>query len=545
MAILQVRTFKDIQDSIMESLQIQSTDSVTRNRIKRDINLIYEEVLAFKDWSWARGYRQLQVEPYYSSGTATVATGSNEVTLSGTITSSKKGYNFSIDGHNEVYRIESHTAGTATLKLETVVTGTSGSFSFKIWSDIVALPTEARDVVEVRHDYSRNPLENYGLQEYRRLTAGAPKADGRPWCFTVTDWEDPASYDSIASLPAAVSRTSAGRVKTLTFASSVTSFFTAGDYIEVSECGDFTYNGEWIVSSVSGSTITFTATSATTESAVADTAFVVKARNTESYEQFRKMLVYPSISNMRTMIHVDYIRNAPPLEEDTDEPIIPRQHRRVLLYGASWLAWKKQRNEEESDKYYALYQQTLAQIAGKTESSPDKPVMRMSRAYLQTKRFPIRNRVADTGTGNGGGGSGGGSVTGTSNSVATFNNLGDLVGSSVVDTNELAYLDGAVPLTTTTLTNNTTTTMTSWVAADYTAAIIHYSFSRGSIYGTGTLHVSSDGSICAISASGSETAASGITFDAVVLAGNVTVQGILDNAGNDASVKYRSILWSI
>jgi hypothetical protein len=544
MAVYQLRTFKDIQDAIMETMKIQATDTVSRNRIKRDINQMYEEINAFKNWPWLRGQRQLQVEPYYSSGTASASTGSNIITLSSTIAASKRGYLIGINGHNEVYRIANHVAGTAVIQLETAFSGSSGStFSYKIWSDVVPLPTDARETTEVRHEYSKNVLESYGLQEFRRIVNLNPKSEGRPFCYTTTDWEDPANYDAIASIPSPVSRSSSGLIKTLTFASAVTGFFTVGNRIEITNCADFSYNGEHIVASVSGSTISYTGTIAVTEGTTADVAWTVKLQNTESFERYRKMVVYPAISDKRTVIHVDYIKSVPPLDNDDDEPVIPMQHRAMLLNAALSLAWTRERDPEESNKSWQIYQQRLAGVAAKTEDSVDKPVMRMSRTYLQAKRFPVRTRIQDSGMGSGGGSGGGSSASGSPNTLAIFNNLGDLQGSSTITVDEAEYLNGTVPLTAVTLTNNSTTTLVEFDYTQYKSAIVTYSFTRGAIYGTGSIWVASDGVTVAVSSAGAESAASGISFSGTISTGNIVVQGVLDSSGNDASVKYKVQRW--
>jgi hypothetical protein len=41
MAIYELKTFKDIIDAVREELKIQSTDTETINRIKRNINTLY------------------------------------------------------------------------------------------------------------------------------------------------------------------------------------------------------------------------------------------------------------------------------------------------------------------------------------------------------------------------------------------------------------------------------------------------------------------------------------------------------------------------
>ena len=118
MAGLQLKTYKDIQDAVLEELKIQSGDTNAVNRIKRDINIIYlNEVIAAKRWYWMRDKVTVQTEPAFFLGTANVLANSNQVTLTEAPATSKKGYLFASVDFDEVYEIESHAAGTNTFTL--------------------------------------------------------------------------------------------------------------------------------------------------------------------------------------------------------------------------------------------------------------------------------------------------------------------------------------------------------------------------------------------------------------------------------------------
>jgi hypothetical protein len=89
-------------------------------------------------------------------------------------------------------------------------------------------------------------------------------------------------------------------------------------------------------------------------------------------------------------------------------------------------------------------------MAGQIQDSLDKPIFKPSRLYLSAKRNTFRSRRFNLALdsffeGTGSGGTTGGStvaVLGTPNTVAIFNNDGELEGSTVVSTTELNYLDG-------------------------------------------------------------------------------------------------------
>lgn len=437
MAKIQLRTFKDLIDKVCEQLKIQTQDVESRRRIKRNINTVYlDEVVPFKRWQWLRDLRNLQVEPYYFVGTAAVEQNSVTVTLSNPPSTSKAGFYFSAYEGGEVYRILAHVAGSATVILENPYSDvTQATTGYRIWTDSVPLPVDCKEVVEVTHQYMNRPLENMGIQELRRLAAGQPKTEGRPAFYSTGPYRDPEPYSAIPGMPASVSRSSNGLVKTVTFASDVPSVVQPGSKINIALGGSYTYNGEMVVSSIDGSSLTYTGTVAHTETTTADISGVVQLRSSQGYEAYRDLILFPALSDRRTILAVDYQRNVEPMENDSDEPIIPIEDRIVLFYGAMWLSCDRERNPEWANQNYQLFQAKLSRMAGKTEDSPDKPIMKPSNLYLSGKRYGSRKRDLGGLTSGWGGtwGVGGGSaITGTANTIAVFNEDGNLVGSDTI-----------------------------------------------------------------------------------------------------------------
>jgi hypothetical protein len=106
---------------------------------------------------------------------------------------------------------------------------------------------------------------------------------------------------------------------------------------------------------------------------------------TES-DRYRLMLIYPSIYQNSTTVHIDYTKEASALNLDGDEPIMPLEDRIVLVYGALSRAWVRERNPEESQRNYQLYQNKLGQMAGKLEDSFDTPSLSPSNKYISRMR---------------------------------------------------------------------------------------------------------------------------------------------------------------
>jgi hypothetical protein len=605
MAIKQeMRTFKNIVDQIMALMKYQSTDTVSRDRIKADVQRAYlTEVMPFHEWPWLRNKITVQHKEYFGTGTASVTQNSVTVTLTETLTASRAGYLFSINGQNETYRIRSHTAGSTTLVLDTpYISSTNSAVSFKIWKDTVPLPSEAMQILQVTYPGYPKPLDGVGLQEITRYAALGPKAEGKPRYYTLTDAIDPEPYSTITSLPASATRASAGLVKTIKFNGTLGSsasnlLLQVGDRIQISSAGNYDYNIEAIVSSVStttvtNDTITYTGLDVRSESSTADTGIVVKKLNTESYEKQKHLQVYPSLSNTATLLAVDYLREIEPLVDDNDEPVIPLADRIVLFwYGLSY-SYSRERNPEEAIMYRTLAEQRIARMAGNLNESVDKPILIPSKLYLNTKRNPSKLRRSGVESVNFGGG-GTTNPLGTPSQVAVFGTDGTLQSSATISTTELGALNGIVgnietrlnalglpsgstgnkvlvtdstpaivessvssssllyllnteSLQTVTLVDNTgsATNVATWDSTLYTSIHIEYSIKRGSAIESGTIVLSSDGSSVAMAQGGiASLSSTGATLTADLSAGSIRLRYTTTSTGSDATMKYVVKKW--
>lgn len=199
MAVYKLLDFKDIQDAVMEALKYQSGDTVNRQRIKRDINMLYaNEVAAYSRWRWLEGYVSRKHKEYYGTGTVSVTPNSTTVTLSTAPAASLgsfKNYWFSVDGFDEIYKISTHTAESTTFTIESDYLGSlNATASFKIWTDAILLPTDCRETLRAYTDFSSTPLDARGSGKLRELQQSAGfKSEGRPEYYSTDDYEDPTS----------------------------------------------------------------------------------------------------------------------------------------------------------------------------------------------------------------------------------------------------------------------------------------------------------------------------------------------------------------
>ena len=388
MAIYEVRTFNDIYTAIRDELKFQSTDTTSLNRVKRDINLIYQELAGNQGFKWARKNIDVNLPAHVSTGTAAATQGDKTVTLSSAPTQSQKGKIFFTTGYAEHYRIASHTAGASTLELETEFTGTTVTAStYKIYQDRMPLPVDVMDVHLAWTDHKRGYLEPMSDREYRNTVLNSPRFEGRPERFTLSEESDANEYDTISGLPALSTRASSGYVRTLVFASTVASYLSEGDEIEIHTADNEEYNGKFIIEDVSTTTIQMVGLTSYEESATADTNIVIELKNDGSeHREYMSMLLYPSLYDKATTVHVDAVKKVTPLEKDNDEPDIPIQYRMILVYGALDRAWRRHRNPEEAHVNSKRYNDILKKMKGKQGPGKDSAKLKMSRNYLTAGR---------------------------------------------------------------------------------------------------------------------------------------------------------------
>lgn len=389
----ELKTFADIVAAVREELQIQAADTTSINRIKRNINTVYlQQVCPQRKWKWLQRSRDLTVPAAITTGTATVTQGSVSVTLSSAPAASVLWYWFSIDGQEERYKIARHAPAATAVYLDVPYLGESGSdLSYTIWPGYVELPSECEDLLSVSHDFLSVPLDEYSLQDYRRITSANPKLEGRPQCYYVKDYEDQliTGYSTPSTTPSRTHRSSAHYERTLTFATSVEGIFFVGDQIRITAAGDYRYNGIFVVNEVSSTSLTYTAPIRFDESSTADTGTTIARFVNKAFEgSYRQLAVHPSIYSESTVLHLDYEIQARPLTEDTDEPLIPREDRSILLYGALDSSWVRERNPEAADRNYAKYQDKLSKMSAKSDSTASSMRLKVAPDYL----YEVRNR---------------------------------------------------------------------------------------------------------------------------------------------------------
>ena len=320
-------------------------------------------------------------------------------------------------------------------------------------------------------------------------------------------------------------------------------------------------------------------------------------------DRYRLMLLYPAIDQYSTTLHIDYIKEASVLDLDADEPLMPKEDRIVLVYGALERAWRRARNPEEAANNRALFERKLSLMAGRVEDSFDKPQITPDSLYLSRKRKSGIRSVTPRSVFAGGAGytaptyiqgatingatvtgnitvSNGITIDGVDISVLSSDfsaHLADTVDAhdasaisvsasgnlastdaqaaltelqSDIDTINaypLSYLTAVEALTSVTLTDNTASAanVATWTLASYDSIFIEYSLKRGSANKeVGSIRIATDGTNASI-AQGviSNLGTLGVTFTVDVSAGSLRLRYVTTNTGTNVTMKYKVQKW--
>ncbi len=78
------------------------------------------------------------------------------------------------------------------------------------------------------------------------------------------------------------------------------------------------------------------------------------------------------------------------LEDDDDEPLIPKKDRMVLVFYALSRSWVKQRNLDTYTVNKTEYENKVARMMSKARDSLEKPNISVSKYWARMKKNPRR-----------------------------------------------------------------------------------------------------------------------------------------------------------
>lgn len=189
MAAISLIDFQDIYTAVMELLKIQASDTTTLARIKRDINIGYEDLIGRYNFWWARSLVELQTTAKRIVGTVNVTNNSASIVFSSAPATSVVGYQIKFAGFQEVYTIATHTAAATAATISVPFLGPTDTVAtYVLWKDYVDLPTDCNETVMISHQFLKQPIMAKGLLEFKRMVAQCPDKEGVPLVYTTDDY---------------------------------------------------------------------------------------------------------------------------------------------------------------------------------------------------------------------------------------------------------------------------------------------------------------------------------------------------------------------
>lgn len=397
-----LRTFGDIVNAVIETLRVQSTDTNTINRIKRNINTIYTNQVASssRSWSWMNKTQVVSTQPYYCSGTVSCQQNVPYITFSTPVPGSRKGWFIMIDGASEIHQIFDHTDLDTVATLTTRFIGvTNVAARFRIFSDSIPLPVDCQNIRSIVGSYSKEPLEAISLQMLRTYQLRNEGIVGKPMYYAEGPRVMPAPYQAYNGLTNPISRESSGAQKTLYFSQDPSVFIQAGDQIRVTSSLKYEYEGNVRVSLVDANNkfIQYTTPVKRNEAntAVATPNEIQVFSIAEGKQDpYPTLVLHPSIDNFDHISNlvVDYQAYPEELLNDADEPAIPLQHRQVLFFGAMWMSSDRDTDLERAQLYKNLMDTEIQRLISFTTMPMKLPRIEASKDYIRSKLRTPRRR---------------------------------------------------------------------------------------------------------------------------------------------------------
>jgi hypothetical protein len=199
MVAYRLKTFKDIQDAVIEQAKADSTDTAVRNKIKRLINIRYVNISYKRKWTWRTKSRDIRIHAKYTTDTVVFTNGSREVSGVGTMafTDAMVGRSIIRTSDNQIYEIISvdETANVAKLSVyyNGTSTGASGA-SYTIFQYKYGLFPDFDAPVKISHNYYRTEMRIHPPREIADYINRFPTQEGKAYRYTIDGYK---SYDGI------------------------------------------------------------------------------------------------------------------------------------------------------------------------------------------------------------------------------------------------------------------------------------------------------------------------------------------------------------
>lgn len=155
--------FLTMQQELADRLSaFDETISSDQTRLQRWLNIAYKEICSSDNWPFLTRVEIIQTTPDYTTGTASVSSGSSSVTLSVAPSVSMAERYIKFSSSDNWYRISAHTAATTTLTI-TPSYGPSSNFTsgtFTIRRLYYALSSDTEQIINAQLSAPSNRLES-------------------------------------------------------------------------------------------------------------------------------------------------------------------------------------------------------------------------------------------------------------------------------------------------------------------------------------------------------------------------------------------------
>jgi hypothetical protein len=190
--IVEIRTFKDIQDAIIRRAKLDGNKESVRTDVKEKINTAYQHLSFKKAYRWSGETRPLKLRGRYTTGTIAVTNDSDEITGTGTAWSENEHLHSKIilGSERRPYKII-RVASATEITVDAPYTGdTESSLSYQIFKDEYGLYPDLMNIRKllIPGSANRRPPLPTGPEELDRHRTNLPFRAGLPEMYTINGY---------------------------------------------------------------------------------------------------------------------------------------------------------------------------------------------------------------------------------------------------------------------------------------------------------------------------------------------------------------------
>ena len=108
--------------------------------------------------------------------------------------------------------------------------------------------------------------------------------------------------------------------------------------------------------------------------------------------------IFPGVPDEDYTIHVEGMVKITPLDNDTDEPLIPIEKRHVLVYGALADMYFRETNEDQGKYFDAKFENLVERLEADSEFTDEKPIMQVVGKWWNRRRRSIDSIATSRGS---------------------------------------------------------------------------------------------------------------------------------------------------